>query len=291
MFDPERPNFFMVEPAGFQGIHCRYGMPGIIAESHFDAGRNFIFMVRGRKRYILSSPQQCGNLHMMKSGPSARHSSLDWTSDAGISALMDSGAEALEVILEAGDALYVPSFWFHFIVSLSVNVQCNARSGTPPHGTAAIRECGFLVNPTEPAGLHTVAQPPAGHVVGLAPLFTDGVRVEDLLQLYSAGVDFYADFVQPEFRAPQLSRLMVAPLAAAPGAMARTLGERAEVASFQGSLKAVLAVTLLTLVVAVMVACLKLRGVSAVRPLRTRVLGSAFMRRVLASSTKAHAFQ
>ena len=28
--------------------------------------------------------------------------------------------------------LYIPSYWFHYIVSLSYSAQCNARSGTPP---------------------------------------------------------------------------------------------------------------------------------------------------------------
>ena len=32
------------------------------------------------------------------------------------------------MILEPGDALYIPSFWLHYIVSLGTNFQCNARS-------------------------------------------------------------------------------------------------------------------------------------------------------------------
>ncbi len=47
-------SFFLV-----QGIHCRFGMSSIIAESHFDGGRNFIAMVRGKKRYVLNAPDQC----------------------------------------------------------------------------------------------------------------------------------------------------------------------------------------------------------------------------------------
>ncbi|CAM9869379.1 unnamed protein product, partial [Laminaria digitata] len=38
-------------------------------------------------------------------------------------------APALETVLEAGEFLYVPSFWYHYIVSERYNVQCNARSG------------------------------------------------------------------------------------------------------------------------------------------------------------------
>lgn len=38
-------------------------------------------------------------------------------------------APALETVMEAGQFLYIPSFWYHYIVSEGFNVQCNARSG------------------------------------------------------------------------------------------------------------------------------------------------------------------
>lgn len=38
-------------------------------------------------------------------------------------------APALETVVEAGELLYIPSFWYHYIVSVGFNVQCNARSG------------------------------------------------------------------------------------------------------------------------------------------------------------------
>jgi len=48
-----------------------------------------------------------------------------------------------EVVLEAGDALYLPTYWFHFIVSLNLNYQCNARSGISYEYQTHIRDCGF----------------------------------------------------------------------------------------------------------------------------------------------------
>jgi hypothetical protein len=30
-----------------QGINCRYGNRGVIAENHYDAGRNFVAMLKG----------------------------------------------------------------------------------------------------------------------------------------------------------------------------------------------------------------------------------------------------
>lgn len=159
-------SFFVVDGSQQRGIHCRFGMPGIIAESHYDSGRNFIFMARGRKRYIMSSPHQCKNLQMLKTGPSARHSGVDWTTPEGIAAL--GNATGFEVIVEAGDALYVPAFWFHYIVSLSLNIQCNARSGTPPIGAKAISDCNFDARYSEEIGVHTDPAPPPHHAAVLS---------------------------------------------------------------------------------------------------------------------------
>jgi len=160
------------------------------------AGRNYISMVRGRKRYILSRPAECPRLAMLKTGPSARHSGVDWSSPEGVAAL--AGATSMEVVLEAGDVLYIPAYWFHFIVSLSVrvkgatcapeqaltgqsclslhsfppplqvNIQCNARSGTPPQGGEQIASCGFVAKYTEPLGQHTDASPPEHHLAAIA---------------------------------------------------------------------------------------------------------------------------
>ena len=74
----------MVDPSEQRGIHCRFGMTGILAESHYDVGRNSIAMLRGRKRYVLSPPSECDRLAMLVDGPFARHSGADWTTAEGI---------------------------------------------------------------------------------------------------------------------------------------------------------------------------------------------------------------
>jgi hypothetical protein len=176
-------SFFLPEVETHAGVHCRFGQPGIIAEAHYDSGRNFIAMARGYKRYVLAPPDQCPFLGLMRDGPSARHSALDWTAlhrlyasaaaagasagggaakgpgtdgaDPALLAQMAS-ASALEVVLEPGDVLYIPPLWFHFIVSLTVNIQCNARTGTPPLGVETVAACGLPPVPvSEAIGVHT----------------------------------------------------------------------------------------------------------------------------------------
>jgi hypothetical protein len=90
-----KASHFMVDPAQQRGIHCRFGMPGIIAESHYDVGRNFLAVLRGVRRYILSPPSECDRLAMLPSGPFARHSGADWTAREGIEAVSHSLARSL----------------------------------------------------------------------------------------------------------------------------------------------------------------------------------------------------
>ena len=51
--------------------------------------------------------------------------------------------ETVKVLLEAGDVLYLPSYWFHYIISTGTSAQCNTRSGAAIRGRDIIRECGF----------------------------------------------------------------------------------------------------------------------------------------------------
>jgi hypothetical protein len=144
IFVPGEPSFFMPEPEEQRGINCRFGSKGIIAETHYDYSRNFILILKGRKRYVLAHPEQCPNLELHEKGhPSARHSRVDWSDPKQWHTGRFPLAQVNEVILQAGDALYLPTAWFHFIVSLNLNYQCNARSGITDQFSDAIEKCGF----------------------------------------------------------------------------------------------------------------------------------------------------
>jgi hypothetical protein len=149
-FQPKTTNpssLYMVQPEEQKGIHCRFGMKGVIAENHFDASRNAIVVLGGERRYILSPPDQCRNFALLPKGhPSARHSAIDWSEEPfpdleQFPQFAD--ARSNEVVLQAGDVLYLPTHWFHYIISLSLNYQCNTRSGRSNQYRKAIQECGF----------------------------------------------------------------------------------------------------------------------------------------------------
>uniref|UniRef100_A0A7S3L462 JmjC domain-containing protein n=1 Tax=Amphora coffeiformis TaxID=265554 RepID=A0A7S3L462_9STRA len=163
-FSATEPNFIMFNPDEQKGIQCRFGERGVVAATHYDSGRNMVGMITGAKRYILSPPNACGKLGIFpdKNSPIFRHSLLNF---GHIKYLNDpekgegmsdeerewleraATAPAVETVLKAGEVLYIPSFWFHYIVSVQKSAQCNARSGveTDRHwefgGAQDVKEC------------------------------------------------------------------------------------------------------------------------------------------------------
>lgn len=145
LFQATQNNFFVFDYKKNKGIQCRFGMRGVIAEAHYDSGRNMVAMLRGAKRYIIAPPQACPNLAIISDGkhPSYRHSVIDWSDEQQAISSGFADVPAIDTIVRAGEVLYIPSYWFHYIVSLKYSIQCNSRSGSPPsgYGLEVIDEC------------------------------------------------------------------------------------------------------------------------------------------------------
>lgn len=139
-------SLYIKEPDTKNGkpINCRFGMKGVIVANHFDGERNFVTVLQGERRYILSRPNQCSNLCLFAHDhPSGRHSMVDYTNPDFDEFPEFADARATEVVLQPGDSLYLPTLWFHFIVSLSLNIQCNTRSGLDLKYTNDLSDCGY----------------------------------------------------------------------------------------------------------------------------------------------------
>lgn len=149
LFSSTQENFFVFHPEMQKGIQCRFGERGVVAATHFDGGRNMVGMITGAKRYILSPPNQCSKLGIFSSreSPIYRHSLLNFGHiqyideyNNGMSSqerewlTRASTSQALETVLKAGEVLYIPSHWFHYIISLQKSAQCNVRSGMDDEG-------------------------------------------------------------------------------------------------------------------------------------------------------------
>jgi len=143
-FFKPKPSLFIVDPSEQKGIHCRFGMRSVIAEAHYDGSRNFVAMMSGLRRWIMTHPNQCSDMYLLpRAHPSGRHSDVDWSKPDLQKFPNFSKVLANEVILKPGDVLYVPTDWFHYIVSLNLNVQCNTRSGATRDYEADLKKCGF----------------------------------------------------------------------------------------------------------------------------------------------------
>ncbi len=142
-FQPRPDQLYLDEYQKQQGIHCRFGMKGVIAENHYDVGRNAIALLGGERRYILAHPNQCPYLALYPNNhPSARHSAVDW-SEPDLNRFPEfTQARANEVVMQAGDVMYLPTNWFHYIISLQVNYQCNTRSGVSYQYDQDLKQCG-----------------------------------------------------------------------------------------------------------------------------------------------------
>ena len=147
-FDPRKPSasqFYLVNPEAQRGINCRFGMRGIVAENHYDASRNMIALLGGERRYVIAAPSECSKMALYPPNhPSGRHSSFDFSNPSEWDTHPEfKDALMNEVVLHAGDVLYLPTAWFHYITNLGLNYQCNIRSGVSEESADALRKCGF----------------------------------------------------------------------------------------------------------------------------------------------------
>lgn len=143
--DPNHANFFISAPEKNKGIQCRFGMRGVAAASHYDCGKNMIALLKGSKRYIINPPHTCKRLSIIPdiSHPSYRHSTVDWSNLEEAKASKFDQVDAIDTVVKAGEVLYLPSYWMHYVISLEYSIQCNSRSGTPPgrNGEDEINMC------------------------------------------------------------------------------------------------------------------------------------------------------
>jgi hypothetical protein len=145
VFGADSPDLFHREDQqNARGIHCRFGMEGVVAEAHYDGHRNFVVAVGGTRRWIMAPPQECQHAYLRPTGdPSARHSAVNWA-NPDLEAHPDfADMTGTEVLLTPGDVLFVPSFWIHYIASLGTTAQCNSRSGRDLRGLEEVQACGF----------------------------------------------------------------------------------------------------------------------------------------------------
>jgi hypothetical protein len=112
--------------------------PSVTTPLHYDLMDNFYVQVAGRKRFVLLPPEEHFAVHIHPAvHPSWRQSYLDLDNDtfmAQHAELRDRlRAQALEVVLEPGQVLFIPALWLHHVttvgdqMSISVSIHSDTR--------------------------------------------------------------------------------------------------------------------------------------------------------------------
>ena len=158
---PKKSNVIFKDPKGQRGIHCRFGMRGLIAEAHWDGSRNMIAQLGGRRRYILVAPEDSCDMYLLgRNHPSGRHSAVDWSKPESWADYPDFPTmPAHEVVQEPGDMLYLPTFYLHYINSIDTNYQVRSA---PSSGTATNtrpRSLTYYSPPSPPRLLYLSKRP------------------------------------------------------------------------------------------------------------------------------------
>uniref|UniRef100_A0A6B2L6Y7 JmjC domain-containing protein n=1 Tax=Arcella intermedia TaxID=1963864 RepID=A0A6B2L6Y7_9EUKA len=114
---------------GFE-INIWLGQNGVVAQTHYDESHNYYAQIYGKKKFILSPPEEYKKLNLYpKLHPGQRESQIDWNkeNEEGIT------ITAEEIILSPGDLLYIPPYWFHRVYavgeSISINVWSESSEG------------------------------------------------------------------------------------------------------------------------------------------------------------------
>jgi len=97
----------------------------VVTPAHFDESHNLACVVSGRRRFTLLPPEQVGNLYIgpLDFAPTPTPISLvsfrapDF---ARFPRFHDALAAAQVAELEPGDALYIPSLWWHHVESIGL---------------------------------------------------------------------------------------------------------------------------------------------------------------------------
>lgn len=123
--------------------------------THFDQSDNIAVVASGVRRFVLFPPEQVANLYLgpLNKTPAGQPVSMVAVDDPDL-ARYPRFAEAMEAAsvatLEPGDAIFIPSLWWHNIratgaINLLVNYWMDGETGSSPllafaHGLLAIRD-------------------------------------------------------------------------------------------------------------------------------------------------------
>lgn len=105
-------------------LNLWFGPAGNVTQLHYDVPNNFLAQVRGRKRLILFAPSQTACLYPYTT-KAYNMSRVDIEQPDLATYPRFSRARPLEVLLEPGEILFLPPFWWHQVYSVELGMSVN----------------------------------------------------------------------------------------------------------------------------------------------------------------------
>lgn len=108
------------------------GSKGTSTPTHYDKSVNFYVQLHGKKRFILSEPASHQHLHLYPSlHPQRLQTQLNLAKPINSTKFPHfSSIPAVEGLLEAGDVLYIPPYWFHTVITEEPGIGINVWSNS-----------------------------------------------------------------------------------------------------------------------------------------------------------------
>ena len=136
-FDEIQPTreLLMLNPRR-SSINVWIGQPHVIAHCHYDGYHNFYAQLYGTKKFTLFRPTNWPGLYpypFLHPSHAQAQVNVSDASDARGFPLV-SKVEAVEVVLQPGDLLYMPPLWFHHVESMSVSISVNVWTDSKQTG-------------------------------------------------------------------------------------------------------------------------------------------------------------
>lgn len=118
----------------YQGPNLWAGADGARSRLHFDATHGCMAMLRGKKRFVFFAPEtpvsQIYPYPLFTRSPN--WSRVEDVDDPDLERFPGfAKAERVEVILEAGQVLFIPAHWWHFVVGVGINIGVNVWFPAP----------------------------------------------------------------------------------------------------------------------------------------------------------------
>lgn len=121
------------------------GQKDVVTPCHYDEQENLFAQVHGRKRCVLFDPKYFECLYPFRVGhPCDRQSQVDFTNPDLTKFPLFPKARGVEAIVEPGDVLYIPKYWFHHIISLDETVSVNFW-----YHASKVADIVYPLNPTQ----------------------------------------------------------------------------------------------------------------------------------------------